>query len=688
MSPVRVTWRRTVGRLKSLYSTSLAACGFVSACAAIFAFSLESAEGSRLPLAAVWAASVSPVLPVLASLLAMDTWSEERRAGRADMLLTAPVRERELVFGKFLGVWTILVGLTAFFHFATMAFLAAFAPRLLSGVSYMGFVPGFIGLALQGAMWSAIAVAMSAAIRNPAAAAMTSVFFLAALPRCVWSALLAWAPQGRSAFGEMPLDAHAGDMACGLVSSATVITYVVVATTALFVASKLVASFRFTGRGAAGIRASTSFSVVLALALAVSTAALAYRLDMSLDIQMAVGNTGFSARTSGVLSEIRGELGVTAFVSRKDPSFRETAHFLRSLARASEAQGGARISVSFVDPRWDLGSAERLVRSGVKEGSIVFRRGHRTESVSVAGGCDERACVSAIMRVAMPPQRRSVYWTTGHGEASFDTYGAFGMSDIARDVARDGYRNEKLDLASVQQVPPDCALVVVAGPKDEFPRVESGRLEAYLRQGGRMLVLVATDDSRGVLTLLSAWGVRTKAATFPDARTLSGTDVVVSEFSSHAISEPLQGSQIVLDRPLAFTPSAAASQGGGADRIEFTELAKACGSCVAAVAERGVGTGDDLQIRPTRIVAIGDPGFVMNGQLASRASANRDFFHNCIAYLAGTDAVTGAGDEPGRVVSGMDRSARARFLVYFAVAFPSCLFLVLAAFVAIGRRRG
>ena len=334
MSPVRVTWRRTVGRLKSLYSTALAACGSFSASAAIFAFALESAEGSRLPLAAIWASSVSPVLPVLASFLAMDTWSEERRAGRADMLLSAPVRERGLVFGKFLGVWTIIVALTAVFHLATMAFLAGFAPRLLSGVSYMGFVPGFMGLALQGAMWSAIAVALSAAIRNPAAAVTTSAFILVALPRSVWAALMAWAPQGRSAFGEMPLDAQASDLACGLVSSATVMTYVIVAATALFVASKLVASYRFAGRGAVGIRASTAFSVVLALAVAVSTAALAYRLDTTLDIPVESDEPGFRpARPASSPRSAANSASRRSFRAATRPSARRRTSCARSPAR-------------------------------------------------------------------------------------------------------------------------------------------------------------------------------------------------------------------------------------------------------------------------------------------------------------------------------------------------------------------
>ena len=103
MSPIRVTFVRTAKRLQTQMSTAFAAGAFLAASAILFAFGLERAEGARMPIAAVWAAAVAPVLPVLAALLAMDVWSDERQTGRIDLLLTVSVRERDFVLGKFLG---------------------------------------------------------------------------------------------------------------------------------------------------------------------------------------------------------------------------------------------------------------------------------------------------------------------------------------------------------------------------------------------------------------------------------------------------------------------------------------------------------------------------------------------------------------------------------------------------------
>ena len=687
MSPVRVTWSRTLGVARSFHTTAIAVAGFWAAAAAQFAFNLEAAEGARLSLAALWTVSVAPALPILAALLGMGVWSEERRTGRIEVLLSSSVRERDFMLGKFLGVWTVLMSAVLVFFVSSTTALACCAPRLLEEASFATFLPGFCALALQGMLWCAVAVMASAFFSNSAVAALATATVLVAIPRGAWWALMQWSPQGRLAIGEMPLDAHAYDLATGVVSLGTVAAYAILTVLALFLGSKAVAALRFVGRGSRALRMSTLLACALALALAGLTIALVHRLGVTVELPVD-GRSGakLSTRTVGILSEGRGDVTVTAFLSRRDPRFRDVSHLLRLLASV-QAPGGLRVAVRFVDPKWDLAEAGRLVRLGFSEDSLVFERGHRRAAIRLQDGYGEWNCASTLLRVAMPPQRRTVYWTGGHGESSFLTYGSQGMSDIARDLAMDGYRNQAIDLAKDAKVPDDCALVIVAGARDEFSRAEMTRLDAYLRQGGRLLVLVSSAEADGVSTMLSEWGLRPVAASFPAARTLSGTDVIVSEFTDHPVVRKLAGSQIVLEKPVSFTPSAAADTGMGADVIGFSELAKVGDAAVAAVAERGTGVGADLALRPTRIVVVGDASFALNGQLTRRGNANRDFFLNAVAYLSGTDAVTHTGAELGQLVSGMDRDGRQLFFLVTAVAFPLAALLALSSAIFIRRRR-
>ena len=202
-----------------------------------------------------------------------------------------------------------------------------------------------------------------------------------------------------------------------------------------------------------------------------------------------------------------------------------------------------------------------------------------------------------------------------------------------------------------------------------------------------MLTSAARDG--GLTSLLSAWGIRPLAPQpVAGAKTLSGTDVIVSGFADHAISAALKGSRIVLERPVSFAPSAAAVVGAeGVDRIEFSAVARVGATALAAAVERGAGAGADLAIRPTRIVAVGDAGFVLNGQLESRANANREFFLNCVAYLAGTDAPGSGGAEAGVLHAGMDRTARIRLALVSSAAVPGAVFLLRAAATMRRRRR-
>ena len=685
MSPVRVTWARTVAQLAKSRSTAFALAVFMAAAAALLAFNLEAAEGSALSLGAVWALSISPILPVLAVLASMDVWSEERRTGRIDLLLASAVRERDFVIGKFFGAWTFLMSAVALSLVSSGAVLWIFAPSVFSGVALMGFIPALFILALQGALWCAVSTMVSSLFRRVASSLCVSLTLLVALPRGIWAGLLAWSHEGRRLLGEMPLDAHALDFASGAFSTGIILMYLLAVALALFINSKAVSSLRLTGRGAAGIRVSGAAAVALALVFAALAGNLVMRADIKFNIPFGQIRSDFSERTKRILSECDGEITVTAYLPRSDRRFRPVGHFLRALKRESDSHGGARVVLRFVDPSWDIAAAQRLVRRGVKENSVVFERGRRLTTVPVKDGFGERICASAIQRVAAPPVGRNIYWTVGHGESAGDDYGTFGMSDIARDLAREGYVNRRLDFSAGSGVPRDCAVLVVPGAKDDFSRMETGMVESYLRQGGRLLVLAPDAERGGVVSLLPGWGLRPAKVTLSGTRTLSGDDVIVSDFSEHELSAPLKGSRIVLGRPVAFTPSAVADAGSGAGKIDFVPLASVCDAVVAAAVERGGGAGDDIAVRPTRIIAVGDASFVMNGMLSARANANRDFFLNCVAYLSGSGKFDSGGSEAGVLTTGMDRGVRGRYLLSGAIAVPVAVFaLMLLCF---GRRR-
>ena len=696
MSPAGVTFRRTLGMVSGLYVTALAVAGFLAASAALFAFNLDAGEGGLSSLASLWAVSVSPVLPVLAALAGMEVWSDELKTGRIDLLLSSPVRESEFVKGKFLGVWTITVAALVLSLVSAFLFLNFHAPSFFEASSLWGFVPAFILLAFQSALWSAVAVAASALFRNAAGAAATAICILVAFPRAIWLAASHWTRGGRIVLGEFPLDAHAFDFASGLLGVGTLLSYAILTFFALFAASRIVAFRRLRGRRLRLQRFSLGLSVVLGLAFSALVISLASRTDLSLDMPVAgSGETRFSPGTREILSRAHGSVAITVFLERSDPQFRHVSHFLRSLKREADSTGGVVLEIRYVDPVLDTGEALRLVRAGVEKASLVFERGERIAHVlRIADGYGERECVALIGRMAAPLVRSAVYWTVGHGEAAFGSYAFDGLSDIARNLTLDGYVHKTVNLADpASQIGSDCALLIVAGARTDFSAREIERLGAYLEGqsdfngGGRLLVLVDGALTRGMENLLARWGILAQAVLPSQFPTVSGSDVVASQFSPvHPVSRPFQGYQVVLEKPVAFRPSAMATEGAaGADRKKYSDLLLSGRTSFAAAVERG-GSGADLAIRPTRIVAIGDAAFVLNGKLRASANANRDFFLNAVRYLSGRDSLPMSGNEYSRLATGMTRSDRASFAAASALWFPAALFALHALVIA--RRRG
>jgi ABC-2 type transport system permease protein len=117
--------------------------------------------------------SLWPVLfVILIPAITMRSWAEERRQGTAEILLTLPVREREIVLGKFTAA------------FALVAATAALSLPVPLSVSLLGsFDPGpiasqYLGVLLLGAAGIAAGLFVSALSANQVSAFLFAAVFL------------------------------------------------------------------------------------------------------------------------------------------------------------------------------------------------------------------------------------------------------------------------------------------------------------------------------------------------------------------------------------------------------------------------------------------------------------------------------------------------------------------------------
>lgn len=687
MSPARLTFSRFMSRARVAFTNAFVTPCFLAMAAGLFAYNLFSAEGLHQTPGLVWSISVAPLLPFLTVFLGMNAWSDEIRAGRLEELLSVAVKERDFVLGKFLGVWLLTLRDLVLSLVLTGLALYFFSPNLLVNYPVTSFITGFLALALQAMLWSALIVGLSSLTRSAAVAAILALILIVLVPRGGWHAALAWLPGGSTRLGAMPLDAHIVDLATGHVSIAALTFYIFGTFAALFICTNSIYARRLVGVGNKSARGSLRGISVLTLVAVALAWTLTLRFNVVFELPAFVTTQEkFSARTRHIMSESQGELRAILFTSRKDPDFRSAARFVRAFSRETAALGGAHIIPRYVDPLTDPAAAGRLIGSGVPEKSLILEQGAKRVIVPLERNFGEQVFASALQRITLPPQQRTIYWTTGHGEKTLTDYGKWGLSDIARTIVMAGYRNQPLELAENKPIPTDCALIIVAGARTEFSRLEQSRLEAYLRQGGRLLVLLSSVQG-GITGLLPVWGMIPKLAPETSAATVTGTDVLITDFAEHPIVAPLKNEKLIFDFPIALVPSAQATQPSGVGTGSYTELCRVSGICRAALAEYGGTSREDVVARPARIIVVGDIGFIQNGRLENSVSANRDFFLNCIAYLAGVDALGEASIEANQLVIGLDRVGRVRFVLVSALAAPSVLALLFILLTAARRNR-
>ncbi|HUV44133.1 MAG TPA: Gldg family protein [Dehalococcoidales bacterium] len=118
----------------------------------------------------------------------------------------------------------------------------------------------------------------------------------------------------------------------------------------------------------------------------------------------------------------------------------------------------------------------------------------------------EYAFTSAILEVTGSVQKK-VYFLTGHGENSIFSTSADGYSTVREGLLDNLYQVESLDIRIAGDIPEDCTVLVIAGPKGSLTGREADLIEQYLENGGWALILVDPNPPKEFRELISQWGM-------------------------------------------------------------------------------------------------------------------------------------------------------------------------------------
>ena len=184
--------------------------------------------------------NVSVILLFTLPLITMRTYAEEKRSGTIELLLTSPLTDLQIVFGKFLGGFVLYAAMLAV-TFVHIGILFVFG-----NPEWRPVATGYLGLLLMGGCFLSLGLFISSLTKNQIVAAMATFAVFLMLWVINWIGTFV-GPTAQSVLGYLSLTEHFDDFAKGIIDTKHVIYYLSFMAFGLFLTAKSVDSERWRG---------------------------------------------------------------------------------------------------------------------------------------------------------------------------------------------------------------------------------------------------------------------------------------------------------------------------------------------------------------------------------------------------------------------------------------------------------
>ena len=121
---------------------------------------------------------------------------------------------------------------------------------------------------------------------------------------------------------------------------------------------------------------------------------------------------------------------------------------------------------------------------------------------------------SAVLQL-IEGEKAKIYFAAGHGEKDIFSHNPQSQSAFGRLrelLTSLNFDVRSIDLTKKSQVPDDCKVLIIAGPKYRFSQRSVGAVEGYLRQSGRVMILLEHNTDAALAGLLKRYGIKTETA--------------------------------------------------------------------------------------------------------------------------------------------------------------------------------
>jgi ABC-2 type transport system permease protein len=183
---------------------------------------------------------ISVVTLFVLPMITMRTYSEEKRSGTIELLLTAPLTDLEIILGKFLGALAL---------YALMLLVTVPTITLLfwyGDPDWKPVVTSYLGLLLIGGSFISYGLFISSLTRNQIVAGVLTFCTLLMLLLVSWMQDFV-GPVGQSVISALAVFEHFEDFSKGVIDTKHLVYYASVITFGLFLTAKSVDSERWRG---------------------------------------------------------------------------------------------------------------------------------------------------------------------------------------------------------------------------------------------------------------------------------------------------------------------------------------------------------------------------------------------------------------------------------------------------------
>jgi ABC-type uncharacterized transport system involved in gliding motility auxiliary subunit len=346
-------------------------------------------------------------------------------------------------------------------------------------------------------------------------------------------------------------------------------------------------------------------------------------------------------------------------------------------------------------------------------GTVIVKSGDNLETLS---DVTEEKLTNALLKVSRE-ERKKIYFLAGHDERDVENIEREGYNAAKIALEEENYEIGTVTIAREgEEVPQDCAALVIASPKVALLEHEIAKIESYLKSGGSALLMLDPAPGIGLEEFAAGWGVNVGNDVVVDVSGVGRlfgagpTIPLVTDYLSHSITSdfkvmtffPLTRSitpagdsdgKRKVEMLLQTTTRSWAEKNFTEEKFKLDKDVDVKGPVPIAVAvtnefepvsgslEEPESTDKERNI--ARMVVFGDSDFACNSYFS--VSGNSDLFLNVVNWLAEEEdliSIRPKAREDRRVTMTAAQSRAVFYLTVFAMPL-----MVLVAGVVIKLRR-